>query len=176
MPIDWEQIASQIGGFESDGRERIVGTEGGRRALEILLGKENLRDSVDYFIDDQPGQFTAEMVLKIARPLAAMERCYEIFRTDTSLNRRAGAVFLLSSFADDKAMPWVREFLSDPERVIRWNGLHVLRYILYGPLGDSALALARQLLRIADSDQDAGIRKFASEVRKQLERKPLLGE
>jgi hypothetical protein len=168
MPIDWEQIAGQVGGLESDGRERIVGTEGGRRALEVLLGKENLRDSVDYFIDGRPGQFTAEMVLSIAHPLAAMERCYEIFKTEADLNRRAGAVFLLSSFADIEAMPWIRDFLSDSEKVIRWNGLHVLSYILYGPIGDEPIALARELLQIADTDPDADIRELASKVRLQL--------
>jgi hypothetical protein len=43
MTIDWEALAKQIGGLQPDGTDRTVGTQGGRRALEILLGEENLR-------------------------------------------------------------------------------------------------------------------------------------
>jgi hypothetical protein len=170
MPINWKQIAEQIGGLETDGRERIVGTEGGRKALELLLGEESLRDSVDYWVDDQPGCFTAEMVLKIARPLAAMERCYEIFQSATTVERRCAAVFLLSCFADHKAMPWIPYFLSDPDKTIRWNGLYVLRYILYDPVGDDSIALAKKSLLTAESDPDPDIRKLASDIRAQLEK------
>jgi len=37
MAIDWREIAIKVDGFEPDGRERIVGTDGGRRALDSYL-------------------------------------------------------------------------------------------------------------------------------------------
>ena len=45
MAIDWTEIANKVGGFGPDGEGRIVGTDGGRRALELLLGEENIRGS-----------------------------------------------------------------------------------------------------------------------------------
>ena len=170
MGIDWKHIASQVDGLTPDGRERIVGTEGGRHAIEILLGENNLREAVDYWIDGQPGCFTAEMVLKVARPRVAMERCYEIFKSSTSAERRSAAVFLLACFADVEALPWINDFLNDTEKVVRWNALQVLRYILYGPVGNNSISLIRDLLNKADSDPDLETRRLASEVRQQLER------
>jgi hypothetical protein len=37
MAIDWREIASKVGGFEPDGQERIVGTDGGRLKPNLLL-------------------------------------------------------------------------------------------------------------------------------------------
>ena len=51
MAIDWREIASKVGGFGPDGEERIVGTDGARRALELLLGEENIREAVDHWAD-----------------------------------------------------------------------------------------------------------------------------
>src|SRR5580700_10269982 len=99
MAIDWGAVASQVGGIEPDGRERIVGTDGGRRALELILGEENIREAVDHWTDQKLGEFTAEQVLIIISSTVAMERCYEIYKTDPASYRAAAAVFLLSEMA-----------------------------------------------------------------------------
>lgn len=135
--------------------------------MEILIGEENLRDTVDYWISQKPGCFTAEMVLNIIRSKIAMERCYEIYRTEQETERANRAVFLLASFAETEALPWVREFLHNKDRNIRWNGLMVLRTILYGSLGDEAMATAKQLLDLACSDADPELRKRASFLAKE---------
>lgn len=163
--IDWEALAKQVGDITPDGE--TFGTPSGRRVLEILLGEENLRDTVDYWISQKPGCFTAEMVLNIIRSKIAMERCYEIYRTEQDTERANRAVFLLASFAETEALPWVREFLNNEDRNIRWNGLMVLRTILSGSLGDEAMATAKQLLDLACSDADAELRKRASLLAKE---------
>jgi hypothetical protein len=170
VAIDWEAIAKQVGGLDAGGNERIAGTPGGRRALEILLGEDNLRDSVDYWISQKPGCFTAEMVLKIARPKVAMERCHEIYKTDSSAENAISAVFLLAAFADIEALPWIHEFLDDSREGIRWNGLMVLSNILRGPVGDPGIAIAKELLDKADSSPDPKLRERAKIVRMQLAR------
>jgi hypothetical protein len=157
--IDWEALAKQVGDITPD--RETFGTPSGRRALEILLGEENLRDAVDYWISQKPGCFTAEMVLNIIRSKIAMDRCYEIYKTEQDTERANRAVFLLASFAEIEALPWVREFLQNKDRNIRWNGLMVLRTILYGPLGDAAMTTAKQLLDMACSDPDPELRKRA---------------
>src|ERR1700674_501818 len=37
MAIDWREIASKVGGFDPGGEERIVGTDGARRALGAVI-------------------------------------------------------------------------------------------------------------------------------------------
>ena len=50
MAIDWRSIAEQVGALNPDGSEEGCGTDTGRRALEILIGEDNLRAAIDYFI------------------------------------------------------------------------------------------------------------------------------
>ena len=164
--IDWEALAKQVGDITSDGER--WGTPSGRRALEILLGEENLRGTVDYWISQKAGRFTAEMVLNIIRSKVAMERCYEIYKTEYGTENAAAAVFLLSSIAEAEALPWVREFLEDNNRNIRWNGLMVLRTVLLGSLGDAAIATAKELLDKAASDPDSEMRERTREIRSLL--------
>jgi HEAT repeat protein len=166
MAIDWRSIAAQVGALDPDGSERGCGTDTGRRALEILIGEDNLRAAIDYFISLQPGAFTVEMVLKIIRSEVAMNRCFEIYQSEPGTNRGCGAVFLLGCMADSKALPWVREFLADKNEAVRLNGLRVLQNILYGPLDDDELATAKQLFDIAASDLDLSVRERASDIRK----------
>lgn len=166
MAIDWKAVAKQIGGLQPDGSDRTVGTQGGRRALEILIGEQNICDAVDCFISLGPGAFTAEMVLKIIQSEIAMSRCFEIYKTEPGTDRACSAVFLLGSMADDTALPWVREFLEDADKAVRLNGLRVLQYILYGPLNDEETATAKRLLEFAEVDPDAFVRERAQSIRK----------
>jgi hypothetical protein len=174
MAIDWYLVASQLGGIEADGRERIIGTDGGRRALELLLGEENIRDAVDHWADQKPGEFTAEAVLLIIGSTIAMERCYEIYKAEPASDRACAAVFLLAEMADSRALPWVREFLEDSSEGIRWNGLMALRRILGGALGDAGIATAKGLLSKAEADASERLRDRAREVRHQLALDPSL--
>jgi hypothetical protein len=172
MGIDWERVADQVGGLDTNGNELIAGTQGGRRALEILLGEQNLRDTVDYWNAHGPGCFTAEMVLSIIKSKVAMERCYEVYKTEHGSMGACSAVFLLGSFAGSEALPWVREFLDDTEQVIRLNGVRVLQRILGGPLGDQDSELAEELLIKGESDIDAEVRERTKQIRAHLPHNP----
>lgn len=165
MAIDWRSIAAQVGALNPDGTEKGCGTDTGRRALEILLGEDNLRDAIDCCISLQPGAFTAEMVLKIVRSEVVMDRCLEIYKSEPGTYRACSAVFLLGCMADSKALPWVREFLADSNEAVRLNGLRVLQNILYGPLGDDDLVTAKQLFELAASDPESTVRERASDIR-----------
>jgi HEAT repeat protein len=134
--------------------------------LEILIGEDNIRSSIDYFISLSPGAFTAEMVLKIIRSEVAMNRCLEIYKSEPGTDRACSAVFLLGCMADAKALRWVWEFLADSNEAVRLNGLRVLQNILYGPLDDDDIETAKELFNIAASDPDPAVRKRASDIRK----------
>jgi HEAT repeat protein len=166
MAIDWKTIATQVGDITPEGREKGSGTESGRRALEILIGEENLRDAVDHFISLEPGAFTAEMIMKIIRSKIAMSRCHEIFRSEPNTDRACSAVFLLGSIADCTALPWIPDFLENGSEPIRLNGLRVLQNILYdyNALSDEDLATAKQYLDKATSDPSPTVRERAAEI------------
>ncbi len=165
MAIDWREIARQIGRLNPDGSEMGCGTESGRRALEILIGEENLRNAVDYSISLEPGAFTAEMVLQIIKSEIAMNRCLEIYKTEPGTYRACSAVFLLGSMADYHALSWVREFLEDNNEAVRLNGLRVLQCIICGPLSDPDTAIAKELFDKAESDSDSTVRERAVQIR-----------
>jgi hypothetical protein len=164
MTLDWRAIAEQSGDLNGD----TYSTRTGRRALEIIVGEGNVRDAVDYWISQEPGCFTAESVLSVMRPQVAMDHCYQIYKTDPNSENAVRALFLLASFADYEALPWIREFLDDENLGIRWNGLAVLRTILYGSLGDAAIDTAMQLLDKAERDNDPGMRERAGLIRSEF--------
>jgi hypothetical protein len=172
--IDWREIASKVGGFQPDGHERITGTDGGRRALELLLGEENIREAVDHWADQKPGEFTVEQALIIIGSTVAIDRCYEIYKREPNSSRAVLAVFLLSEMADSRVLPWLREFLDDDNEGIRWNGLMALRMVLEGALGDDGVATAKKLLAKAESDSNQRLQERAKEIRDQLRSDPRL--
>lgn len=168
MPIDWEKLAGAVGDLNPDGSEGGSGTSSGQRALELLLGEENIRDAVDYWTTLEPGAFTAESVLKIIGSWIAMERCYEIYKTEPRTERAARALFLLAGIADDRALPWIVEFFNDDWDNARWHGLVALQNILYGPLNDEDLATVQTLLRKGASDVEPRLKERATKVLEQL--------
>ena len=164
MAIDWEAISNRAGGIKGDTYSTLTG----RRALELIVGEENVRGMVDYWISQQPGCFTAESVLSVMRPKIAMDRCYEIYKAESDREDAVRAVFLLASFADSAALPWVGEPLDDRSSGIRWNGLMVLRTIIYGPLGDAAIASVMELLAKAEQDSDPRMQERAALIRSEF--------
>jgi HEAT repeats len=172
MAIDWNAIATQVGDLNADGRERGSGTESGRRALEILIGEDNLREAVDHFISLERGAFTAEMVIKLVRSQVAMKHCLQIYKGEPGTERACSAIFMLGSFADSTALPWIRDFLSDSRVLVRLNGLRVLQHILYDfdDLSDEQIATAKELLKMAESDSDPTVRERATEAHTWLDR------
>jgi len=50
------------------------------------------------------------VVLSVMRSKVAMDRCYEFYKAKPDSEDAIRAGFLLASFADDAALPWVRHF------------------------------------------------------------------
>jgi len=174
MPIDWRAVASEVGDLSPDGKEMGSVTASGIKALELVIGEDNIRGAVDWWASGEPGALTAEMVLRIIQSTVAMKYCYEIYKTEPNTRRSGAAVFLLYEMADSRVLPWVAEFLEDANVTVRWNGVMALRNILSGPLGDDGIAIAKQLLAKAESDTDEGLRDKAREVHNQLASDPRL--
>lgn len=174
MAIDWRALAQQVGDLKADGTEKGNGTESGQRALELIIGQENIRGAVDQWVSLEPGAFTAEKTLLIIGSTIAMEYCYEIYKKEPNTQRAGAAVFLLSEMADSRFMRWAREFMEDNDDSVRWNALMALGQVLQGPLGDEGIALAKELLSKAETDHDQRLRERAITIRKQLASDPSL--
>jgi hypothetical protein len=81
---------------------------------------------------------------------------------------RRAAVELLRAVADHHAVPWIEEFLGDPDEVIcRW-GIGVLDQLLWGERVRPDEC--EELLRRAESHRDAHVRERAAAIRGYLDR------
>src|SRR5215204_2222574 len=126
--IDWQALASQLGTLREDGESS--GNHKACEALEILLGEDNLRRSVDYYISGRPGSELARSVLWQIHPFSAMRYCYDIFKSDLPVEFRRSAVELLRVVADKRAVHWIDEFLNDNDPEIQSWGAGVLDQLL----------------------------------------------
>ena len=164
MTIDWRALDKQVGG--------CWGTEPGIRVLELIVGGENIRGAVDHWITFEPGYGAAEQVLLIMRSTIAMEYCYEIYKNEPNTERAGRAIFLLSEMADWRFMRWARELMDDSRT--RWNTVVALEQVLKGALGDEGIALAKELLAEAETDNDQRLREREVEIHKRLAANPFL--
>lgn len=125
--IDWISLGKQVG--TGGGNIESVSTQDAQRAIEILIGEDNLREAVDYYIDGKPGSELARFVLRQFHPWSAMEYCYEIYKSDKNTERRMFAVELLRAVADKRALQWIDEFLADNDSQIQVLGIEILDYL-----------------------------------------------
>lgn len=115
--IDWEKLATELGCLAGK-YEHYSGDEA-LRALEMIVGEDALRASVDYYLAGRRGCELARGVLWQIHPWSAMSYCYEIFKAQGKIETRRSAVELLRVVADRRALPWVSEFLEDGTRRFR---------------------------------------------------------
>jgi hypothetical protein len=90
--INWEELATTLGLLINNGERGS--SEAARRALELLIGEDALRASVDYYIAGRRGAELARCVLWQLHPWSAMRYCYDIFKgrsTPKSFDRRPPA-------------------------------------------------------------------------------------
>ncbi|HEX8474381.1 MAG TPA: hypothetical protein VF666_10140 [Pyrinomonadaceae bacterium] len=137
----------------------IGGAEYGRRAIEVLLGEENMRAAVDYYISGEAGSELARDVLKTVRPWSAMKRCYEIYGADGEIVRRRLAVELLRAVADERAVVWVGEFLEDTDDEIQMWGAGILEQL--ADEGRVAVEDVGELLEKARHHANPAVREIA---------------
>lgn len=163
--IDWENLAASLGLLRADG-ERSGGDEA-RRAIEIIIGEDALRASVDYYIAARRGYALARSVLWQIHPWSAMSYCYEIFNGPGSIGDRRLAVELVRVVADRRALPWISEFLQDEDAQIQAWGAGVLDQLLFSYLVEPEEA--EDLLKIAEQHENAAVRELMEFVRGYLD-------
>jgi hypothetical protein len=162
--IDWEKLATTLELITENGEQGS--SEAARRALELLIGEDAMRSSVDYYIAGRPGAELARSVLWQLHPWSAMQYCYEIFKGPRSLEDRRMAVELIRVVADHRAIAWVKEFLQDKDTHIQVWGVGVLDQLLWSRLIEAEEA--EDLLRMAERHKNEAVRERAEFIRRFL--------
>jgi len=132
--INWRQLAEDVGSFEN-GQEHGSNTLA-QKAIENLIGEEAIRDAVDYYINGGPGSELARFVIWQIHPISAMQYCYEIYKSERDIEEKRSAVELLRVAADHRVVPWIKDFLSDPDKSIQLWGFGILDQLLWSELVD----------------------------------------
>lgn len=159
---DWMALAIEIG---LDPDAGAVREDHSRRAVEAILGEENIRAAVDVRLGFNPGWNVAEGVLRLIRSESATDLAYEAY-TSAGDDRAIQAVSLIKEIAHPKALAWVEEFLRD-ERVAHLGaellGELVRRREYWA--GDSRI---ERLLALAETHRSETVRAVAASLRHDL--------
>lgn len=168
--INWPLLAQRLAARGSEG----YGSNHAMAALELIVGEEAIRQSVDYYVALKPEAELVRQVLWRLRPWSAMQRCCEIYHSDADIEYRRTAIELLRVVADERAFDWIEEFLADPDEGIQGWGIGVLDQLLWGgsmsPNGDIPEKAERLLVK-AEGHHNPQVQSQAASVRGYLERK-----
>jgi hypothetical protein len=165
--IDWRLLAQQVGSIKQNsnsviGSTQIGSSELAKQAIEHLLGEENLRSAVDYYISQQPGSELVRNILWQLHPCSAMQYCYDLYKSPVeSIDIRRSAVELLRVVADYRVLPWIYEFLEDDDSSIQAWGVGVLDQLLFSNLVHAEDVRVEELLRKIIEHPSAQVRQTA---------------
>lgn len=167
--IDWQSLATKLGTLSEDGRTERGSSRLAQQALEVILGEENIRAAVDYYITGAPGSELARSVLWELKPTSAMKYCYEIYKSKTNpIETRRLAVELMRVVADHRALPLVKEFLSDPDVAIQSWGASMVDQLLFKQLIEPDQA--EEYLSIMMNHSNENVRSHYESIREYQKR------
>lgn len=161
--LDWEALARSVGSLRQD----APGAEAGgsafaRTALAMVLGVDELRRMVDWYVSFSPGFELVRSVLWLLHPWEAMDRCHELWASDADLETRRSAVELLRVVADGSVLPWIPAFLEDPDPAICDLAVQIVDQLVFADLVDASDA--EEVLRRALDHREAAVRERAAEI------------
>jgi len=170
--MDWKSLAHDLG-ITRDGR-RGTTVDDYRRALELLVGEDVIRSGVDYYVAGGDGMDLVAGVLSRIRPRSAMERCYQIFRSEADVHAKRAAIDLMRMVADRPALAWVPEFLSDPDQGVQNWGIEVVEQLLWTGTIDEAEGEA--VLAQAERHPNEHVRTVVERTRAMLRKRSDRGQ
>lgn len=165
-PIDWTELARSSGTLNELGRE-FGSSKMAREALERIIGPDVLVSAVDHYVAGAPGSELARSVLWLLHPWSAMQRCYEIYRNATDAEDRRSAVELLRVVADERALPWIQEFLNDSDQGVQAWGAGVVDQLLFSSFVDPAEC--GELLTCMQTHRNALVRETYIDITSHLD-------
>lgn len=165
--IDWKALAEDLGVLAPTEEDGVVAETSSTRRAQIalaeILGERELLRAAKYFLAGKPGSELARSVLALLRPPSIMSECYRLYRESASVEERRSAVYLLRWVADAAALPWISEFLSDPDHGIQIWGIVVLeRLAVEGFVGPEDV---QDVLSEAERHPNLNVRETAAIIR-----------
>jgi hypothetical protein len=125
MEVNWELLARKVGALR-DGQSEFGSNKLAAAALCELIGDKTWKEAIENCIVATPGYGLIQSVLSLLRPKVAMEYCYEIYKSERSIEDKRYALILLKSVANRDAVHWIAEFLGDSDELIQIFGAEVL--------------------------------------------------
>jgi hypothetical protein len=172
--INWAELAEQAGivtrRLPSGATTTNQGSDEARRALEVLIGDDNIQHGVELWLagrsGEQAGAATAYCVLTYIRSWKGTEVAYTAYRTardagDQSL--AALAVVFIGNICHPAALQWVDEFLAYPPTANAGVGL-VDHALFTGAIYPDDNRL-ESWLRTAEQSTDAYVLEAVGRVR-----------
>jgi hypothetical protein len=129
--IDWKALATEVGSLRGDGE--IGGDHLARAALTRVIGDDEWRAAVDYYVSLARGSELTRSVLWLLRPPAAMERCREIIASTVERDRETAAE-LLRVVGDARIVPWIAGYLADANESVQNNAAGMVDQLLWSDL------------------------------------------
>ncbi len=168
--IDWKALAVELGALDEKGESGS--NRYAREAIELLLGEDNLRKAVDYYISGEPGSELARSILWQIRPWSAMKYCYDTYKSEKDVETKRLAIELLRVVADERASDWVEEFLEDEDADIQMWGAGVLDQLMHSYLVEAADV--EHLLLKMEAHFNIHVREKAKSIRELIKREEVL--
>ncbi len=161
MTIDLVELAVRLGSVGEDGGE-WCDISLASRALEALVGEDNIKAAVDLVISHEPGRLLAQYVLVRLQSLIATETAYGIYQTSDDRSRAYWAAHLIAAIGHPRAFAWIPVFLSNDDD----NVAHVAMDLLDGLLSSADVDLepqeVEQVLTLAQRHPSAEVRHRAA--------------
>jgi hypothetical protein len=181
LPINWSELAEHAGIVTrftaGGGRGTNQGSEEARRALEWLIGEDNIRSGVELWLARRLGEEAAASaawsVLMYIRSRRATELAYEAYRRARSEGRpddAALAVILIDDICHPSALDWVDEFLDYEPTANAGVGL-VDQALFHGAIYPDDERL-ENWLRTADAKPDPYIQEAVQRIRQSMAQWP----
>jgi HEAT repeat protein len=119
--INWSRLEDEI--LPPD---KSYGNGTARKFLAKIVEEPEFRSGIELYVNGEPGGELARCVLRCIRPWPAMKVCYDIFKNDDAVKRRINAVEMLQIIGDLQVVPWVKDFLQDPDDRIQEAGAGII--------------------------------------------------
>jgi len=171
MIVNWVELATQLGSIGADGGE-WCDTELASRALEALVGEENIRAAVNLVVSNDPGRLLAQYVLIRLRSPVAAEMAYAIYQTSDDRSRAYWAAHLIAVIGHPRAFAWIPAFLSDDGDNVAHLGMDLLDGLLDFAGVDLELQEVEQVLMLAEQHPSVEVRRRAVASRVPLQPGP----
>jgi len=160
MTVNWVELADQLGSIRDNGGE-WCDTDLASRALQALVGEDNIRAAVNLVVSNDPGRLLAQYVLvRMQSPIAA-EMAYDIYQTSDDRSRAYWAAHLIAVIGHPRAFAWIPAFLSDDGDNVAHLGMNLLDGLLSSAGVDLDPREVERLLMIAERHRSAEVRRRA---------------